>query len=482
MRRGDGVNVAENLFRYFVQGEGTVADMTLEGRAGSWELPNIYSATVGGDMKLNGDPCKVTSFLMNQDRVAGAPDGNAPGPANPLGPPRSPPPEPPGPSDHADYTTRDVVIRLECFPPPVPQFEIRIVDNGDGPVDTISLMAVPFEGIRPPFPGTYPFFFGAEPVIVAAGVGTGDFTLEMPTLYDTAFYNIGVRPTAEDPGIGASDGFGNPLSFTQQWIDSLLGAPGADVDALNTLNFARIAEPFNWFGDSVFFPGGFDGYAWLTHRLVPNPDYPGAGCFAGFGGPSLSFPDEVTCEANDGTWIIQAEFSNYPQFFPPKPGRGDDAVPAYAPPFNTANYDAIMNMPTGVDGAFKVPNLRNVELTGPFFHNGGQKTLLQVMEFYNRGSDFGMENLGDTAPNIHPLELDDAQLADLVEFMLTLTDERVRCKRAPFDHPELKVPAGHGIYGVTDDGSGNAVDDVLTIEAVGAAGTVPADCLKGFLQ
>ena len=96
---------------------------------------------------------------------------------------------------------------------------------------------------------------------------TGDFTLEEPTLYDTAFYNIGVRPTAEDPGIGADDGFGNPLSFTQQWIDSLLGTPGADVDALKSLNFARVVEPFSWFGDSVFFPGGFAGYAWLTHRL-----------------------------------------------------------------------------------------------------------------------------------------------------------------------------------------------------------------------
>jgi cytochrome c peroxidase len=28
-----------------------------------------------------------------------------------------------------------------------------------------------------------------------------------------------------------------------------------------------------------------------------------------------------------------------------------------------------------VDGAFKAPTLRNVELTGPYFHNGGQATL-----------------------------------------------------------------------------------------------------------
>ncbi|MDP6436957.1 MAG: cytochrome c peroxidase [Gammaproteobacteria bacterium] len=504
MRRGDGFNVAENLFRYFIHGEGTVAGFTLEGRAGSWELPNIYSATVGGDMTLNGDPCKITSFLMNQDRVAGAPDGNAPGPADPLGPPRSPPPEPPGPSDHADYTTRDVVIRMACFPPPVPEFEITIVDNGPGPGDTISLAAVVFEGVRPPFPGTYPFFPGAEPVIIPAGVGTGDFTLEMPTLYDTAFYNIGVRPTAEDPGIGASDGFGNPLSFTQQWIDSLLGMPGADVDALNSLNFARVKEPFSWLGDAVFFPGGFDGYAWLTHRQEPNSSTnPNAGagpywgdppeCRLGFGGPPhpSGATNQADCESAfppGGVWFIPAEFVNAPQFFPPKPGRGDDAVPAYSP-FNMANYDAIMNMPTALDGAFKVPTLRNVSLTGPFFHNGGHGTLRQVVEFYNRGGDFAIENLGDLAPNIDPLGLDDQQIDDLVAFLEALTDDRVRCKRAPFDHPEIILPEGHKKFHkkfsngmLKDDGSGQGKDRTTVIRQVGAKGTKESKCLLPFMK
>ena len=41
-----------------------------------------------------------------------------------------------------------------------------------------------------------------------------------------------------------------------------------------------------------------------------------------------------------------------------------------------------------VDGAFKTPSLRNVELTGPYFHNGGASTLMQVVEFYARGGNF----------------------------------------------------------------------------------------------
>src|SRR5262249_30460561 len=43
---------------------------------------------------------------------------------------------------------------------------------------------------------------------------------------------------------------------------------------------------------------------------------------------------------------------------------------------------------TLTDGAFKVPSLRNVSLTAPYFHNGGQATIRQVVEFYNRGGDF----------------------------------------------------------------------------------------------
>ena len=37
----------------------------------------------------------------------------------------------------------------------------------------------------------------------------------LPSAYDIGYYNIGIRPTAEDIGIGANDPFGNPLSFSR---------------------------------------------------------------------------------------------------------------------------------------------------------------------------------------------------------------------------------------------------------------------------
>jgi uncharacterized protein (TIGR03437 family) len=92
-------------------------------------------------------------------------------------------------------------------------------------------------------------------------------------------------------------------------------------------------------------------------------------------------------------------------------------------------------------GRFKTPGLRNVEITGPYFHDGGQATLEQVIQFYNRGGDFPPNERN--GPNVRPLQLSSTEQADLVAFLKSLTDDRVRFERAPFDHPELCVSQGH---------------------------------------
>jgi hypothetical protein len=66
-------------------------------------------------------------------------------------------------------------------------------------------------------------------------------------------------------------------------------------------------------------------------------------------------------------------------------------------------------------------------------------TLRDVVDFYDRGGDF---HNGITDSSIRPLGLSESEKADLVQFMLELTDDRVRCERAPFDHPSLALPDG----------------------------------------
>ena len=124
------------------------------------------------------------------------------------------------------------------------------------------------------------------------------------------------------------------------------------------------------------------------------------------------------------------------------------------------------------DGAFKVPGLRNVELTAPYFHNGGKSTLEQVVDFYNRGGDFHQENIANLDADIQNLNLSAENKADLVDFLKSLTDDRVRYEKAPFDHPQLFVPNGHpgNQKSVTNDGKGQATDNLLEIRAVGRKG------------
>jgi cytochrome c peroxidase len=134
------------------------------------------------------------------------------------------------------------------------------------------------------------------------------------------------------------------------------------------------------------------------------------------------------------------------------------------------------------DGTFKVPTLRNLELTAPYFHNGGQRTIRQVVQFYNRGGDFSDHNVTNIDFEIGKLDLTEQEIDDLVAFLgRPLTDQRVLRQRAPFDHPQLFVPNGVSMRGgrprVTDDGV--ARDIFLEIPAVGRrGGPLPA----GFLQ
>ncbi len=155
----------------------------------------------------------------------------------------------------------------------------------------------------------------------------------------------------------------------------------------------------------------------------------------------------------------------------------------------------------GRNGAAKASQLRNVEITGPFFHTGSYLTLRQIIDFYMRGGDFPETSREDRDPNLVDIELqafgfgattdlppglldgipdivtqygqmpdtnppgcqgaalnctpeptppagpgtereralEDAKEA-LVKFLLAQTDERVAHKSAPFDQPEIFVP------------------------------------------
>lgn len=285
-------------------------------------------------------------------------------------------------------------------------------------------------------------------------------------LYDSGFYNIGVRPSAEDIGAGANDPYGYPLSFTRN----------AKMKANDPMNY-----------------------------LI---DYPNIS--------SLS-PDPL----QTNSWLYAANIGCI---------SWNPATTPYG--FLCDNEPVVSDERDAVDGAFKSPTLRNVELTGPYFHNGGHATLEQVVQFYNRGGDrkdlfpqdpacggalLTYDTYGNSvvaadpktglidssgfllsagaASNLAPdmagakellntvcnpsqppdqtLRLSNTDMDDLVAFMKALTDDRVRWEKAPFDHPSLSLPNGH-VGNETEVKfsklTNKAQEQTIVVPAVGAAG------------
>lgn len=94
------------------------------------------------------------------------------------------------------------------------------------------------------------------------------------------------------------------------------------------------------------------------------------------------------------------------------------------------------------EGLFKVPSLRNIELTAPYMHDGRFATLEQVVDFYNTG----VVNHPNLSPPLRAgpggpprrLNLTATQKAALVAFMKTLTDTTVTTD------PKFQDPFNYG--------------------------------------
>ena len=250
-------------------------------------------------------------------------------------------------------------------------------------------------------------------------------------LVDTGFAATGVGQDTWDLGLAGKDESGMDISLASQFLQLLAGNPAAVKDP-------RVLEvrPCD-----------------LPNALALNQNRTNRNYFI----------------ASDGLQLQPQPLSNclMPSFaYIPTPAA---AVAELARPDNK-------KMLLATDAAFKIPTLRNVELTGPYMHNGSMASLDQVIEFYARGGNFnGVSKQFGTVFGQANLQLDPQARADLKAFLESLTDERVRYERAPFDHPELRVPHGH--TGDRTRTTANnplaltlAADDWLVVPAVGAAG------------
>ncbi|MGB0372530.1 MAG: cytochrome-c peroxidase [Opitutales bacterium] len=77
--------------------------------------------------------------------------------------------------------------------------------------------------------------------------------------------------------------------------------------------------------------------------------------------------------------------------------------------------DIVQSLP----GAFKTPGLRNIILSAPYMHDGSEKTLEDVVRFYNQGGGPDEKN---KSALVKKLNLSEEEIYALVAFMGALTD------------------------------------------------------------
>jgi cytochrome c peroxidase len=96
----------------------------------------------------------------------------------------------------------------------------------------------------------------------------------------------------------------------------------------------------------------------------------------------------------------------------------DAAELAFHPEFTELGRFVVTRQPKDI-GAFKTPGLRDVALTAPYMHDGSEATLMDVVNFYDRGGEPNPYLDG----GIVPLKLTEQEKQDLVVFMESLTGE-----------------------------------------------------------
>jgi cytochrome c peroxidase len=74
-------------------------------------------------------------------------------------------------------------------------------------------------------------------------------------------------------------------------------------------------------------------------------------------------------------------------------------------------------------GKWRTKELRQVGPTAPYMHTGQMPTLMDVIEFYDRGGDPPGSFIGTKSPLMHNLRLSPQEKQDLIAFLRTLTGE-----------------------------------------------------------
>lgn len=247
----------------------------------------------------------------------------------------------------------------------------------------------------------------------------------LPDLDDAERFPPGARPVPGEPGHPSARAWNAMRDADREAIDRVFASLGKSIAAYER----RLVSPSS----------PFDRFAARLERgeATSDTDYPAAArrglrLFAGRGncrlchvGPNLSdgeFHDTGVAPRKGGPLRDPARYEGIPAVLAdPFNAAGAHSDDPEGPRARELRYLA---RTSEAWGQFRTPTLRNVARTAPYMHEGQLATLEDVVRFYS--------TLEGAAPAGHhgeqllvPLDLTEREIADLVAFLETLTDESV---------------------------------------------------------
>lgn len=212
-----------------------------------------------------------------------------------------------------------------------------------------------------------------------------------------------------------------------EYVDMFRDAfPEADPDPESVVNFDNAIKAMAAFVRTMISGNSdFDKWAYQDDR--------GALSDSAVRGMNMFFEEELECHHCHGGFNFALSTTHEGQAFDQMAFHNNglynlDAEGAY--PVQDQGLYEFTQVPADM-GRFRAPSLRNVEVTGPYMHDGSIETLDEVFDMYAEGGQLieSGEFAGDGRQNPHKsafvngFELDDQVRADLHAFLKSLTDD-----------------------------------------------------------
>lgn len=260
---------------------------------------------------------------------------------------------------------------------------------------------------------------------------------------------------SDDQASTAQDSVRNRIRAIPEYVARFRQAFAAEIATADDIMIEHIGRAIAAYEREIITPGSrYDRFVSGDFEVLTRVEKDGFELFFGKGlcgdchaGPMLS----------DYTMRIQGVGDDYESILPGfggKNGQGGDFGRFHADEVEFADQKF----------AFRTLTIRNVDVTGPYFHSGSAGTLHEVVEFYDRGG-LGSEDISDATlaaegvqrdPSIRPLGLTPEEIDAIVAFM-NATTAPVRPGPSGLDLTAvpLRVPSGLVPPGIaTPDGPG----------------------------